>query len=320
MNLIAREAGYHGRLKHYLESAPALVAALAGLLAIQQFVSLGAGDLLGNALSNAAHVPLFAAIALLMCRLLRFPRAVTLWLVCLALAALSEGLQMFSDRHASFHDVVLDTLGMSPVIAGLYLRGRLHGSGGPRTGAAATWLTVAVLLALCTAAGPARVLLAYQDRDRAFPTLLDPARWQQAPLLVSSSAVTVRPAPAAWSAYADHRVLQVVWANQPYPNITLFEVVADWRGYTALAVDVFIAGDSPMTLTASVRYAGDPSRASWAWRNLEPGPRQVRYPLDELLDGHTGIASLVLHAQQSDAGRTAYIGRVSLLGDSAAAD
>lgn len=306
-------------MSKYPTSRLALLGALGGLLALQQLFTVGGTSLLGGAVNNAAHVPLFAAVTLLVARLLRYPHPAMLLVVCLAIAVASEALQLLTGRHASLQDIGLDLLGILSVLGGLVVTGTLSHGASWRASGTRTWPVVALLLAVFTAMGPLRVLLAYNDRDRVFPSLFEPGAWRQAPLLVSGSRLRTVTAPERWNAYAGRPVLEVTWANERYPGIVLREVVPQWREFDVLAVDLFIPQGSPgqaggaLTLTASVRYATDPPAASWVWRNVEPGPQRVYFALDELLVESADIASLVLHADQADAGRTFYFGRVLLL-------
>ncbi len=301
-------------------TGPRVALAVGGLVVLvagQQFGSLGRADLFGQTLSNALHIPLFAAITLLLATI--FPRrgAMTIGALGCLLAALTELAQLFNSRHASVTDFGLDLLGVGPVVLGLALTRRLHASAdGSRSARVLVWGAVALVVAVLASVTPGRVLLAYAHRDEAFPVLLEAGASALAPLVSSNSLTRPATAPAGWPGYAHGPVLEVLWAAERYPGITLDEVVPDWSGYSALAVDVFLPDDVPASLTAAVRYEGEHGTAAHLRLPVRPGPQRLIYPLTALLEPRGGrlprVRSLVLHTHRDAAGRRLLIGRVTL--------
>ncbi len=302
---------------------PRVALALGGLVVLiagQQFGTLGRADLFGQTLSNALHIPLFAVITALLAMV--FPRsgAVTIGAVSTLLAVLTEVAQLFTSRHASVTDFGLDLLGVVPVVLGLIATRRLHATaGGAPSARVLVWGAVALLVAVLASAAPGRVLLAYAHRDSAFPVLLEPSVWALAPLVSSNSATRATTAPAQWPGYAHGSVLEVQWAPARYPGVTLDEVVPDWSGFSALAVDVFLPDDAPASLTAAVRYHGEYGTAAHLRLPVRPGAQRLVYPLTALLHPRDGdlprVRSLILHTHRGAAGRRLLIGRVTLVAE-----
>jgi hypothetical protein len=288
---------------------------IAGLVLVQQLATVGGSGLLGETLTNASHVPLFAALTLLLIRALGYPSWPVLLLACVAVAAATEAMQMLTGRNASLFDLGLDLLGALPVIGAVAVTRRLRGPRAARR--AAVWAVTAVLVAIMTVAAPARVLLAYHERDRAFPALLIPSAWEIRPLLSSNSRMRIVPGGDDWSGHRGERVLEVVWAEERYPGIVLSEVVPRWDAFATLAVDVYLPPGTPMPLTAAVGHEGREGTAAHLRRIVQPGPQRLLYDLETLLATADGapprISKLVLHTNRGNAGRRLLIAAVRLL-------
>src|SRR5690606_8087271 len=198
------------------------------LVAAQQLLTLGNGRLLEQTLTNAAHVPLFALLTLLLHRLLGRPSWYRLLIAASALALLTEGLQVMTDRQPSLVDLALDLLGILPVVGALTLQRRLRRSGRSVSRLGVWFVTWAVILVI-TLAAPVRVLIAYAERDAAFPRLLIPGNRPLALLVSSNGPMRLTRGPADWTGYADRPVLEMVWGEERYPGVTLSEVVSDWN-------------------------------------------------------------------------------------------
>lgn len=294
-----------------------MVAALAVLIALvvaHQVVTLGAPNVFDSTFNNALHVPLFATLTLLLARLLRWPQWWRLLLAALALSAATEALQLLTARSASLQDLGVNLLGIVPVVAGLEAHRWLRRHRARPLTVAAMWLAILTLLTALTLAAPLRVLLAYEQRDRAFPLLLLPEAWERSPLMESSSSARLVPAPASWPDFAGERVLEIVFADESYPGILVRDPVADWSAFDTLVVDVWLPQGPPLPLTAAVGYI-DRDRSSHLWRMVPPGPHRLRYPLSELLaadESAPRISRLVLNTSRPHAGRRLLIGRVAL--------
>lgn len=286
------------------------------LVAVQQLVTFGSDRLLDQTLTNAAHVPLFALLTLLLHRLLGRPPWYRLLIVALGLAVLTEALQVVTNRQPSLVDLTLDLLGILPVIGAITLRRRRRRSGRPVSGRVvwfATWAAIAGM----TLAAPVRVLVAYAERDAAFPRLLIPGNRPLELLVGSNGSMRLTRGPADWTGYADRPVLETIWGDERYPGLTFTEVVSDWTGFDALQVDVYLTGDAPMPLTAAVGHVGTEGTARYLQIEVAPGPSRLRYPLDALLepldDAPVRVSKLILHSTREYRGRRLLIGDVRLV-------
>ena len=108
--------------------------------------------------------------------------------------------------------------------------------------------------------------------------------------------------------------MEIVFADESYPNILLRDPVADWSAFDTLVVDVLLPEGPPITLTAAVGYI-DRDQSTYLWRSVRPGPQRLRYPLGDLLAADATsprISRLVLNTSGKHAGRTLLIGRASL--------
>jgi hypothetical protein len=299
---------------------PGALLLCAALVAIQQFVSFADASLFGQALHNALHVPLFAMLTLLLALILGMPRWWVLLLAAFALAVATEVLQFVTGGTPSVSDLVLDLIGIVPVVTGVTLTRRLRRQRAAHMRAVhmrvlTLWAGLALLLAIATLAMPARVLLAYQQRDTAFPELLTPAVWSWSPLTASTSRVRVIAAPAAWTVRAGAPVLEVTLAPGRYPGIQLSETVPDWSAFDALVVEAFLPEGPPILLTAAVGYQGTDGTSAYVRRELRPGAQRLRYPMSGLLRAdrvNPRISHLILHTDSGAAGRSLLIGPVVL--------
>lgn len=306
------------RLSRVLGQRPGAVPALlclAALVAAQQLSSIGGEDLLGRTLNNSLHIPLFAAVAWLLGRLLPAAGPLTLLAAALGLGAATEAAQVLTARDASLMDLGLDLLGAAPVVAALAASRRLARQGAPRRRVVLLWSATVMLVAAMTLAAPARVLLAYQARDQAFPVILDPAVTPGSPLFESNSQLRGVAAPAGWAG-DDGPVLAVTWADTRYPGITIAEVTGDWQEYQALVVEMLVPPGPPASLTVALGYRGRPGTSAYLRRDAGPGFHRLVYPLADfapaVVAGQARVDRLILHTGQEHAGRRVVLGRVRL--------
>jgi len=135
------------------------VALMVLLLALHQGVTFGSDHPLGGVLRSALHVPLFAALTLLLARILGSPRWWVLLAAALAVAGATEFVQLFTGRNASLLDVAIDLIGIVPVVVGLTVTRRLRQHRAAPALIAGLWLAIFLLLGAATLAVPVHVLL-----------------------------------------------------------------------------------------------------------------------------------------------------------------
>lgn len=288
------------------------LAAIVVLVMIQQTVTVSQDTQLTRTLSNMLHVPLFAAITLLLVRAVPGWRLACIAAVVAAIALVTEGAQLFNDRHASFSDLGLDAVGMSLALAGSWASQRLRARRRYYVLRPLLWAGVAVLVAGITLAAPLRVGLAYQVRDRIFPVLLEPDTAAATLLVSGNSPVDRRLAPDDWPSRAGQRVLAVTWAEEPYPRFQLDEVGGDWSHYASVVMEVYVPSQYEIPLTAAIGYAGEMVAPGFGRRTARPGPQRLCYDLPTGSAAKGEIQRLVVRSSTRAAGRTVLIGRIEL--------
>lgn len=281
---------------------------LAALLLAQQIWSLGGNRMLDGAISDALHVPWFAAVTLVLWRLLRRPRLPRLFLVAALVATVAEGVQLWTPREASVDDWLRNLVGTGAamLLLGAFAR------------PAPAWQRRFAVLALGvivvgTLATPVRLWAANQQRDATFPLLVEPARWLTRPLWTSNAEVTRVTAPQDWPGYRNRRVVQVRWNPVRQPDVGLLEVVPDWRGYRTLTVDVYLLEPEPLQLAAVIPYkTGVTVGYDEHW--LQPGPQRVHFALDRLAGSGdlSNVPALLLHVRPDRHGTRLLIGAIAL--------
>jgi hypothetical protein len=254
-------------------------------------------------LLDALHVPLFAGLALSIGWLLR-PGPVWPALVGAALlTGLSEFVQPFVGRSASWNDLAYGLIGVG--IAGLLLAGRLP----------LVWRLAGVALLLA-------VPLA-----RTLPVTLDAlAAWRAFPVLAEFE----RPLEQRrwWLQRAEMAIEAgggAVLLCEPSPHgsgAILLPIVRDWSGYEALEIDFAFDGE-PLLFLISVRDGKKlpPEMPRFdLWKRYPAGNHQVRIDLAELARGGKfppieldRVQSLHLIAY-SDQPRAVRVARIALSG------
>lgn len=294
--------------------ATAVGVAVLMLVLVQQFVQIGNSSILLRTFQNVMHIPMFAGVAVLLGYLLRWQRPWLVFLVCLALGAVTEIIQLFNARSASFEDLAMDMLGAGLVVMGIYLS-RAFGRGDPRR-RVAVWGVTGLAVVAATAFAPARVVYAYALRDLAFPVVFSPGMSGRAVLWeVDSRARWVEPPDAPWHGDPDV-VLELTWqGGSRFPDVTIHEPAEDWSGYESLVVEVLVPDGDPMPLTAAVGYGRKQYRSAVVYREAQPGFQRLRYPVRDLIvddEGRHIVRRLVLHTELEAVGRRMYLGSVTL--------
>jgi hypothetical protein len=239
--------------------ATAIVAAVAALLSLLLFVTIPGDGLWRKVLLDAAHGPIFAAVAVLL-MLLQPPAVrtrrkayVTAFLAALGLGIMIEILQSFAGRPGSLFDVMTDAAGILTGLASWALL-----AGGPAAPAArrpwtlqSSW-PVAIALAGATiiAWEPLQAARAYADRAASFPTI---AQFRESRDLAftepQGASAEVVELPDPWSRTAGERALRITYADRQPRAVQVVEPSSDWRGYSAVAVDITNPGESELRLT-----------------------------------------------------------------------
>lgn len=275
----------------------AIVAILLPALAL--FAALPSRPLILAALNDAAHAPVFALLTLVLVRLFSLrtrwnaaARCAAAFALAVAAGAAVEILQSLIGRDAEWSDLARDALGaLAAVGIVIAVAGRRWLGGEIFTAAA-----LAALWPLGEAG------LAYRERQRQFPTVLDfDSRLDG--YFLQTRAVTAAPGDGCTA----YRATGGGW-----PGVTHVEPQPDWRGRRALVVDVANLGSTPLVLTLRVHDARHDNRSVDRFnRSFELPPHaraRISTPLAEIAAAPEGreldlakVAGLILFAGGSDA-------------------
>jgi hypothetical protein len=289
------------------------LAAVALLIVVQQTANLDGLGLFGRTLSNMMHLPLFLCITLLLARALPSLNLLAIGGMAISIGLVTEAIQLFNDRHASLFDVALNTTGTALALAGLAVA-RSWGPAATLGRYLVLWSSTGALAIALTLTAPIRILLAYDHRDRTFPVIWEASAWPGALLLDANGSFRLRPAPADWSERSGQRVLEVTWADVPYPRFQVLEVVPDWVGFDTVVIEAYLPEGPPISLTAALGRRGQMVARGVSSARIQPGAQTLIFDLPELAMDVSGapIERFVLRAPNSAAGQTLLIGSIEL--------
>ena len=270
-------------------------------------------------LNNAAHAPVFGALAIVLLLLLR-RSAMAEWQcyaaafgVAVAIGALIEWIQPMIGRGAEWIDLRNDALG---AIAGLALMASMRSR---------RWILLLVAIAaLMPVAWPvAEAALANMARARQFPTILG-FESPRSLYFISSRGIELAPSalPWPWQRADDPISLRVQVVGGQWPGLTHEEPQADWRGYSRLMLDLTNPDARPLTLTLRVHDRAHDNQSSDRFNRTFTIPGAARQtvsialeeiergPLDRRLD-LSRVAGLILFGDEDPAssGREYYVTR-----------
>lgn len=226
------------------------------LPALALVASLPRQPLILGVLNDTAHGPVFAALAIVLWRLLqpyshqRWLRLGAAFLLAVAAGAIVELIQPAVGRGASWTDLRTDALG---AIAALALVARWHTPGVQHWRRAL--LALAFLVATAWVLAPlATITLAYLERAKQFPVLLDASRTGNRLLRAQGAQMSRVPLPSDYRRPGDGLSLQLRLQSEHHrwPGLTHLEPAADWSGYDALLLDLTNPGEQPLPITVRV--------------------------------------------------------------------
>jgi len=274
-------------------------------------------------LNNAAHAPVFGAMAIVWLHILRrysalvrWPRYLAAFALSVAIGGLIELIQPALGRGAEILDLVNDALG---AIAGLAIAATIESR--------RKWILLLGAAALVPVLWPIGVAaMAYRSRSHEFPTLI--GNYTPADrYFIYSSGVNFGPAvlPVQWRRSADPLSLKIHIHGMNFPRITHREPQADWRGYERLMLDITNPGIRPLTLTLSVHERGPKNRTLHRFRQTftisASARRVVSIPLADIAASPgdrdmdmSRIATVILFGKNGAelAGREYYLTRLWL--------
>ncbi|MEM7220471.1 MAG: VanZ family protein [Pseudomonadota bacterium] len=263
-----------------------VVASLGALILLQQFASLSGGTRLLRALQDAAHVPWFFAIALLLAYLVRrrHPLArVALVVICgAAIALATEALQtLVLGRSASVADLYANALGG---LLGLVFSFCLW-PWPPGLTRSMVGVTLVLLTIGATIRQPLDEWRLREYRLALAPRLVDFGDPRTRTYLATKTYTDYRIGRArdTWAERAGQPVLRVAFGDDEYPTLYIDELLQNWRGYDSLVLDLFLPGGDPLRFVVGVRYEGASGTTAYFETELQPGATLLRVPRDRLV-------------------------------------
>lgn len=276
-----------------------------------------------SVLNNAAHAPVFGALAIAFFRLLRrlpalmrWRRYVAAFVLTIAVGGAIEIVQPLFGRGAELGDWLNDALGAA---AGLALVAYMASK--------RLVLLVVALGLLAPVAWPVvDAASAYASRAGSFPVLFGDFTHSDRYFTRTRGVETV-PArlPPTWARAADPESLKVRIVGRNWPGVTLSEPHPDWRQYSRLMIDLTNPEAQPLALTLRVHDLAHNNLAADRFNiNLElAGSRRqtVILPLEAIERAPAGrrielshIAGLIIFSAGDPAsiGRDYYITRIWL--------
>jgi VanZ family protein len=274
-------------------------------------------------LNNAAHAPVFGALAVVWLLLLRDVsplrerhRFAVAFVATVAIGGLIELIQPAIGRGAEWVDLLNDTLG---AIAGLALTAALSSR--------RRWAALVVVVAATPVLWPvAESSIAYATRAWEFPTVLG-GDTRADRYFVHTRGAKSEPSvlPPQWSLDGDPRSLRIQIVGGNWPGITHSEPQPDWRAYSKLMLDMTNPESRPLRLTLRVHDRSHDNRASDRFNRtftLTAAQRSVlAVPLSEIASAPEGrsldlsrVAGVILFGDGSpqQVGHVFYITRIWL--------
>ena len=289
-----------------------IIAALA-LIGAQQLLGWPGEGRLASGFNNAMHGPWFFVLTLVLValgtRVLGWSRRWRTVFDVLGLAFLAavgtEAMQIFTQRDAGWLDIGLNMLG---AVAALALWSA-------RAGLCRRWAgSVVAVLALTVSMLPLLGALGVVAHQRAIaPSLVDFASPWWRVFTRTNSVMALTDPPLTW-ADASAPVLKVALADTRWPGFRLHEPLPDWSGYERLQLHVYVADESTLRLSVSIRLRDAPSDHVYRNFDLAPGAHQLSVPFSELFDPRKArVKELVIYSRRPHAGQVVMVDEITLL-------
>ena len=244
-----------------------LLVGIAALLSLLLFIRIPSPDEWIRVSLDAAHGPIFAAVAVIVAIMLRRARGSDgatwpdwpVWrralAISVALGVVIEFLQGFAGRPPSFFDVLTDLAGALAGLAAWTLATRPERPAAPGGHREMPWLVIALGLAglVFVLWKPLDSALAYARRAADCPVI---AAFEDADGLhfattdgVSAAIVEL---PPPWSKVPGERALELRYDPAHPPAVQILEPSPDWTGFDLVSVDLTNAGPVDLSLVLRI--------------------------------------------------------------------
>jgi hypothetical protein len=231
------------------------------LLSLLLFVQVDGNQAWLKVALDATHVPIFAAVAVLLGVMLRRVdrpgpdgrRYLFAFILAFTAGVAIEYLQSRTGRPAALFDVGSNAAGAAIGLSVLALydsaRHRV------RLDRVVRWMLVGAGIAglLYAAWRPLEAARAYLHRASGFPVLVDFRAPQDLYFVeIQGHTVEIAELPEPWALHPREYGLRILHGADRAPAVQIKEPSPDWRGYRVLAVDVTNAGDAELRLVLRV--------------------------------------------------------------------
>ena len=313
---------------------PLLLVAIA-LIALVLGVSLPSWPKIFGVMNNFAHAPVFGMFALVVLRLIRTRRSSATaragdygiaFVVAIGVGGLVEIAQAFMNRDASLEDLGTDALGAGCALGVAAAFDRQLWPTQIRFTGRIIAAMVGLVCGLWALFPVGQAVIAYVHRAAVFPVVAGFSSPIDLYFIGSGTArLSLQPLPARWARPGDDLSLRIDFAAPVWPGVSHDEPESDWRGFSALVLDVTNPDQIPLQLTVRVhdvehdqRYEDRFNRAF----EVMPANRVVlRIPMPDILTGPVGrpldlahVAGIVVFESSGAAsvGRHFYLTRIWL--------
>lgn len=317
-----------GNPRLFLFAAVALIALVLG-------VSLPSWPKIFGVLNNFAHAPVFGAFALIVLCSIRTRRSCAVarasdyglaLVAAIGAGGLVEIAQAFMDRDASLMDLGTDALGAGCALGIAAAFDRQLWPAKIRFAGRVAALALGLCCGLWALFPVGQAVVAYLDRATAFPVVARFSSPRDLYFIRSGTArLSLQPLPARWARPNDDLSLRIDFTAAVWPGMSHDEPEPDWRGFSALVLDVTNPDETPLRLTVRVHDAAHDQRHAdrfnRAFEVLPATRADLRIPINDILAGPVGrpldlahVAGIVVfaHLESASIGRYFYVTRIWL--------
>lgn len=254
-------------------------------------------------LNDLAHAPVFGLFALIVLRLLhlrRQPNAARLsdygiaLLIATGVGGLIELIQSVMERDAELEDLLADTLGAGCALGMMLALNRRTRPARIKSAGRIAAATLGLLCGLWALLPLGQAAIAYFDRAAEFPVVARFSSPRDLYFISSPTArLSLRPLPEHWARPDNALSLRIDYsAGAAWPGASHDEPEPDWRGFSALALDLTNPAKAPLHLAVRVHDAAHDQRYEDRFNRafeVMPLSRTVlRIPLRDIAAGPVG--------------------------------
>lgn len=238
-----------------------LLAIVLALLSLLLFVQVDGNEAWLRVALDGSHVPIFAAVTVLLAVMLRQldrpdsdgRRYVLAFTLAVVVGVAIEYLQSLNERPASLFDLGSNAAGAAIGLSLVALRERAGRRG--RLGRAGWWVLIGAALAglVFAAWRPLEAARAYVHRASTFPVLVAFDEPMDLYFVETDGLLAeIVDLPEPWALRQGERALRIRHDANRAPSVQVTEPSPDWCRYRTLAVDLTNAGDVEMRLVLRV--------------------------------------------------------------------